>query len=343
MAPSATGGSAPGAGGQTTTGSGGIVASSAGGSLPVGSGGTVVMVSGGAPGMPAGAGGMLPADPNTVSIKMDDFTVAPGAEVFMCQDFDNPFAGADVAVGRTESTMTTGSHHLHVYYGTDTSSRTVVPCPDVSEFRPMIHLATVPHLVSEYPPGMAAKLKGATGLRTQVHYLNTSLNELHAQVGLKLTKVDPSTVNQWVGQMHFNRVAMQIAPGDGQVLTTSCSIPSTFGPIGLVSAVSHMHRRGVHFVAETSTGQSLFDTTEWDEAPPVNYNPPVTVNPGESIKWTCTYNNDTGATLTFGDSAVKNEMCIYIARFISSPNGDDLTCEVPGPVGVAKSAPAPNQ
>jgi len=73
-------------------------------------------------------------------------------------------------------------------------------------------------------------------------------------------------------------------PGDGQVLTTSCSIPSTFGPIGLINAVSHMHRRGVHFVAETSTGQSLFDTTQWDEAPPVNYDPPVMVNPGESIQ-----------------------------------------------------------
>jgi len=32
---------------------------------------------------------------------------------------------------------------------------------------------------------MAAKLNGATGLRMQVHYLNTTLNELHAQVGVE--------------------------------------------------------------------------------------------------------------------------------------------------------------
>jgi hypothetical protein len=298
---------------------------------------------GGAAGMPVVPGGIPPTDPDTVSIKMDDFTVAPGAEVFMCQDFDNPFGGVDAAIGRSESTLTTGSHHLHVYYGTDSSSRTVAPCEDPFEFRPMIHLATVPHLVSEYPPKMAARLKGATGLRMQVHYLNTSLNELHAQVALKLTKVEPATVEKWVAQMHFNRTAMEIAPGNGQVLTTSCSIPSTFGPIGLLSAVSHMHRRGVHFVAATSTGQQLFDTTEWDEAPPVNYDPPVLVNPGESIKWTCTYDNDTGMTLGFGDSAVKNEMCIYIARFFSSPNGDDLSCETRASTGVAKSTSAPEQ
>lgn len=342
MSADSTGGSTAGLGGAIT-GTGGMGLPASGGSAPLGSGGGTSMNAGGAAGMPPGTGGAPPSDPNTASIKMDDFTVAPGAEVFMCQDFDNPFAGTDVAIGRSESTMTSGSHHLHVYYGADGSSRTIAPCADNSEFRPMIHLATVPHLVSEYPPGMAAKLKGTINLRMQVHYLNTTIDELHAQVSLKLTKVDPSTIQQWVGQMHFNRTAMQIQPGNGQVLTTSCTIPSTFGPIGLLNAVSHMHRRGVHFVAETSTGRSLFDTTEWDEAPPVNYDPPVTVNPGESIKWTCTYNNDTGMTLTFGDSALKNEMCIYIARFISSPNGDDLTCEIPYSQGMAKSAAAPGQ
>jgi hypothetical protein len=340
---SAVGDRVSGAGGGQMLGTAGNGGSAAGGSFPIGSGGVSMTSAGGAAGVPTGTGGMPPIDPDSVSVKMDDFTVAPGAEVFMCQDFDNPFGGADVAIGRSESTMTTGSHHLHVYYGADTPSRTVAPCPDPNEFRPMIHLATVPHLVSEYPSKMAAKLKGQTGLRMQVHYLNTSIDELHAQVALKLTKVDPAKVEKWVAQMHFNRTAMQIAQGSGQVLTTSCSIPSTFGPIGLLSAVSHMHRRGVHFVAATSTGTPLFDTTEWDEAPPVIYDPPVMVNPGESIKWTCTYDNDTGMVLTFGDSAVKNEMCIYIARFFSSPNGDDLTCETPYSTSVAKSASAPDQ
>jgi hypothetical protein len=48
-------------------------------------------------------------------------------------------------------------------------------------------------------------------------------------------------------------------------------------------------------------------------------------------------------TLGFGDSAVKNEMCIYIARFFSSPNGDDLSCETPASTGMAKSTSAPDQ
>ena len=277
---------------------------------------------------------------NTAMIKMDEFTVAPGAEVFMCQDFDNPFGGADAAVGRSESVMTPGSHHLHVYYGNASpAQRSAVPCLDPNEFHPMIHLATIPHLVSEYPASTAAKLKGSVGLRFQVHYVNTGATPIVASVVLKLSKVEPASVTRWVAQMHFNRVLFSIPPGSGQEVATSCTIPANFGPIGLLSAVSHMHKHGVHFVAKTSTGVPLLETSEWDEAPPTDYPQPIMLNPGDAINWTCSYNNDTQATLTYGDSALKNEMCIYIARFFSSPTGDDLECETLTANSTARSTP----
>ena len=285
----------------------------------------------------SGAGGDS-NDPDTVTVQMDEFTVEPHGEVFMCQDFDNPFGGVDVAVARSESIMSRGSHHLHVYYGADNPpTGTATPCPNPNEFRPMIHLATIPHQISQYPTGMAAKLKGNVGLRFMAHYLNQTDEPLHANVQVKLTKIDPAQVTQWVAQMHFNRIAMSIRPGSDQQVTTSCTIPSTFGSIGLINAVSHMHRHGVHFVARTSTGIPLLDTTDWDEAPPAQYDTPVMLNPGDAIEWTCTYENDTPNVLSYGDSADKNEMCIYIARFFSSPDGDDLECETPFATATARS------
>jgi hypothetical protein len=292
---------------------------------------------------PAAAGGggssagaaSLP-DPNTATIKMDEFEVPAGGEVFMCQDFDNPFGGMDVAVGRSESTLTHGSHHLHVYYGMDAPAAAAAPCKNPNEFRPMIHLATVPDQVTAYPAGTAAKLKGSTGLRFQSHYVNTSDQPIRASVVVKLTKVDPASVTRWVAQLHFNRTALAIKPGATQSVTTSCTIPDNFGPIGLLFAISHMHKQGVHFVATTSSGVPLLDTTEWDEAPPVDYAQPVMLNPGDAISWTCTYQNPTQQVITYGDSALKNEMCIYIARFFSSPNGDDLECETPSASATAR-------
>jgi hypothetical protein len=274
------------------------------------------------------------SDPNTVTITMGSFTVAANQEVFMCQDFDNPFGGVDAAIGQSESEMTAGSHHLHVFYGADNPpSRTVTACANPFEFRSLLHVAGQPHFVTQYPAGMAAKLKGSVGLRLQSHYLNTTSTAFTANVVVRLTKVDPSTVTKWIAQLYFNRTVLSVPVGDGQVVSTTCTVPSDYGQIGLIGAGSHMHSRGVHYVASTSTGVNLIDTTIWDEPPIQSYSPAVMLNPGDSITWTCTYNNHTMGTLTFGDSALKNEMCIFLARFYSAPSGNDIECQSPSPNG----------
>jgi hypothetical protein len=181
---------------------------------------------------------------------------------------------------------------------------------------------------------MAAKLKGSVGLRLQSHYLNTTSAAFTANVVVRLTKVDPSTVTKWIAQLYFNRTVLSVPVGDGQVVSTTCTVPSDYGQIGLIGAGSHMHSRGVHYVASTSTGVNLIDTTIWDEPPIQSYSPAVMLNPGDSITWTCTYNNHTMGTLTFGDSALKNEMCIFLARFYSAPSGNDIECQSPSPNGV---------
>ena len=88
-----------------------------------------------------------------------------------------------------------------------------------------------------------------------------------------------------------------------------------------------MHSRGVHFVAQTSTGVPLIDDTTWNEPPSHAFDPPVMLNPGDSVSWTCTYDNDTSMSLSYGDSAAKNEMCIFTGLYYSTnPNGTQLTC-----------------
>src|ERR1019366_3826969 len=217
---------------------------------------------------------------------------------------------------------------LHVLYGEDSpASKTVSVCQNPFEFRSLLHVAGQPHLVTQYPAGMAAKLKGSVGLRLQAHYLNTASADYTANVVVRLTKVDPATVTKWVAQLYFNRTVLSVPPGNNQQVSTTCTVPSTYGPISLISGASHMHSRGIHYVANTSAGTKLVDTTEWDEPPIVAYDPPIGLNPGDSITWTCTYDNQTGGTLNFGDSAQKNEMCIFLARFYSAPSGDDIECQ----------------
>jgi hypothetical protein len=152
--------------GSTSTGGGGPTSS---GSPVAGTNPSGATSSGSASsGSAASADAAVANDPNTVTLAMGDFVVPAGQEVFMCQDFDNPFNGVDVAIGQSESDMTEGSHHLHVFYGADSPpARTVTPCQNPFEFRSLLHVAGSPHLVTQYPPGMAAKLQGSLGLRLQ--------------------------------------------------------------------------------------------------------------------------------------------------------------------------------
>ncbi|HVW26181.1 MAG TPA: hypothetical protein VHC69_12480 [Polyangiaceae bacterium] len=344
----------PGAGGAT-----GVVTPSAGGTsgvvpppttgiagaAPQGVGGTTVTVTG-AGGVPAGgaanggaanggAGGtaVTPDPPGTISFKTDMFTLDPGEEAYRCQNFDNPFGGKDTAVNRIVTDMTPGSHHLHIYNLTEGTSRSLEVCT-AADFHALIHAAGSPHAETDYPDGMATKIKGSTGLRIQLHYINTTSDPI---VGYATTKMSPvadvSTIKDWVAELYFNRYSLTVIPGTSTV-TTNCVIPNYYGPITLIGGGTHMHSRGTLETAMSSTGAQLAHDTTWDEPPPITYNPPVVLNPGDSITWACTYNNTTGMTLTFGESVQTNEMCIYLARYYTT-NSDDtqIECQAQGDQG----------
>jgi hypothetical protein len=323
-------GGTPAVGGSPATGG----VTSAGG-VPPATG--AVPGSGGLPGTggTVGTGGVPPDPANTVHLAMDAFTVAPGAEVYMCQNYDNPFGGQDVGLSRVATDMSKGSHHLHIFYGATSTNRKIESCSG-TEFHPLLHASGKPHGEEDYTNGMAAKLKGSMGLRLQVHYLNTTPDPINVGVTADLTKVaDPSTITKWVAELYFNRVQLSVPPGEGAKVTTSCTVPQ--GPqVGLLGGGSHMHSRGIHFVATGPTGQTLMDTTQWDEPDPMTYDPPVMLNPGDKITWECTYNNTTGKTLTFGESAAENEMCIYLARYYSNPNGDQMECQSVSTAGASR-------
>jgi Copper type II ascorbate-dependent monooxygenase, C-terminal domain len=286
----------------------------------------------------AGAGGApsIPDPPGTVSITTDEFLLKAGNETYKCQNFDNPFGGKDTAIQRVVNDMSPGSHHLHLYHMATTSTRTLEDCTS-SDFHPLMFTASSPHNELAYPAGMAAKLTAAQGLRVQLHYINSTDKDIMVKATLKLSPVDVASVTKWVSELYFNQLGVKVAPGAGQTVTTTCAIPDTYGPIGLVAGYTHMHKRGVHFVAQTSTGAMLADVDSWDEPPTILYDTPIMLNPGDKITWTCTYNNDTGRTLTFGESAETNEMCIYLARFFSAPDGAQLECQANGATGMTTS------
>ena len=176
-------------------------------------------------------------------------------------------------------------------------------------FGPFTFVAQAPKVTVTYPDTVGATLPSATGFQLMVHYLNTTSSPITSSVNLTMYIAKPNVVTNHAGVLFLNNSAITVAAS----CTSGCQSTASYQltqDVYVLSADSHMHKYATIFVATTSTGVTLFTTTQWAEPPPENYSPPPHISSGTTITWTCTDVNTTGEELTFGESAQTNVMCI---------------------------------
>jgi hypothetical protein len=93
----------------------------------------------------------------------------------------------------------------------------------------------------------------------------------------------------------------------------------------------HAHRTAKHmkFVVEKANGETIVMHDmpfNFEEQTTYALKPPVVIESGDRIITTCTYNNDTDRTITFGENT-GNEMCFNFALY--EPMGG-LSCGLGG-------------
>jgi hypothetical protein len=247
-----------------------------------------------------------------VTLTMTSFDVPPGQEVYYCQTFANPW-GKQVDIKNYTLNMNAGSHHMFAFYQANATDAPNAQCTAGGiTFAPFTFSAQTAHAELTYPATIGATLPATTGFLLNVHYINTGAADLQGAVGLTMYIAKPGVVTNPAGALFLNQIQMTVDPS---CTTTSggCQSSSTFKlpqDVNILAAASHMHRFATHFIANTSTGITLYETTEWAEPPWKAYCPPLHLTAGTSIAWQCTDVNDTGSTLTFGEYANSNVMCI---------------------------------
>jgi hypothetical protein len=169
----------------------------------------------------------------------------------------------------------------------------------------------------ELPPGVAHEFQPGEVVLMQSHYVNTTAAEIKAHVTLTLHTMDIKNVTAEAGTILFSDVNISLAPHSKSRVTMTCTIPQDFHPAELWS---HMHQRASNFVATTNDaaattalGGMLYVEPDWSEPQPsiYPYDPAITIKSGSTITFSCDFNNDTDKTITYGDSAQTNEMCIF--------------------------------
>ena len=251
-----------------------------------------------------------------------DLRVPAGAELHRCFYAQFPTDRGTIAVPKVESHYTPGSHHLLAYR----SELTAIPANGTglldclssgatARQRGSYYEAQQPDEQRELPAGIAHLFEPGEILVLEAHYINPTDNEVDAHVEMITHTMDPKDVKQEAGSIFFNNVNINVPPQGTARSEMTCTLPQD---INLALLWSHMHERGVRFVAETDDAQAaevlgtLYEERDWSHPKSRVYpsDPPVILHAGTHITFGCDFENNTDKAFRFGVSAETNEMCI---------------------------------
>ncbi|MGD8863161.1 MAG: hypothetical protein PVI30_24315 [Myxococcales bacterium] len=119
----------------------------------------------------------------------------------------------------------------------------------------------------------------------------------------------------WLGTENFNGL---LGMGAGMQEFHGTCINDSGAPITIIGFLPHLHTYGINMRSEVQRAGSSTWETVFDE--PFDFNwqvhymmePPVVLQPNDRIKSTCTFFNDSGANVAFGEST-DEEMCYQFA------------------------------
>jgi hypothetical protein len=249
-------------------------------------------------------------------LKAGQVTIQPNTEAYYC--YYNTIPGnATINVGAFQSWMSTGaSHHFITYEASGAGTNgSVAQCAGVAGR--WVYATSVSGQIIELkmPDNVGLSMSAGTQLIMNMHFVNP--NSTPATPTVKLNVLYAKNVQYQAGTMISFNASINVPPGGMQTVTGSCS-----APVGskFFAVTSHTHKHAtdtkVNFVSGGKV-QNIVNTTDW-ESPDVGlfYAPSfLTVNSGDSFTYSCAYSNTSSQTVTVGETAAFNEMCMAIGYY----------------------------
>jgi len=243
-----------------------------------------------------------------------DITLAPGEEVTKCWYFQTPNT-VDKAITKWESTMAPGSHHMIVFFSTGMQQPpgTIVDnCGFAGQggtTAVWTYSAQTVHAHQQLPDGVGMKLVAGQYGFIQMHYINTTDADLVAHVTLNVnTYVDGTQYVPAAPYITFHN-EISIPPNSDATFSGSCDVPADkdFYQLG-----THAHKQATHMQVEDGTSM-VYQTDSWSDAVGAEWlGAPFQRFTSGKLNYSCDYHNPTGRTITTGDSADTDEMCMAV-------------------------------
>jgi hypothetical protein len=260
-------------------------------------------------------------------------TIAPGQEIERCKFFQVPADGLNVnsAVVR----YVAGSHHVLLYRTSYMSIPTetkdgkpltvdengVFDCAEGAaadwEVTGVVAGAQSSKAknAATFPPGVAAKLPPGNVLIINTHYLNATSKPLVAEARLNLYTLPTKDVVQEGGFLFFYNPFIRVPARGSASSRMRCGLSQD---ITLISGQSHMHRRGVGYVANVveldGAMSEIYESHDWEDVPISEWLPGMELKKGQAIDYTCQYQNMEDRQVAQGGTT-KDEMCMFLGNY----------------------------
>lgn len=260
----------------------------------------------------------------SVKLNIEPFEVKPGTERQVCKHINLP-SDVEVDVVRIHSSMAGTSHHFNLYKVIDGTAfdvvtgkqATVHDCSPASEQlsgdAAYIFGAATPERIFDTPKGVAFHLFPGQKLILEQHVINYTAKTVEGGVDLELFFAAPeATIEHHADILWLANWGFFLPPFSEISDTALCKMPYD---VEIIGVMSHFHELGTQFVVEAWTPKGttqIYEDDDWAHPKFEQYSPPVSLNKGDGIQWTCTWNNTKSKLVMPGKNST-DEMCITFA------------------------------
>lgn len=279
------------------------------------------------------------------------YTVQPGEEGTKCVEVRLGNT-ANIAVHEIMNVLGEASHHFIVYRKAAGEPRTVpYDCqPFTGALNPMngspLMITQRATEVLTLPDDVVFTLQPDQLIRLELHYINTGDAPVEVTATAEFRTLLGAAQEADFIFAGSPDIDLPSGPQTQTVGPVYLPLPGDFGGSNVFAITGHTHQLGKTVTVEiadskTGPGTMVYQPTSfnWDEPETVYHAPPFQIPTIGGFRFSCTYVNDSGARVGFGESAA-DEMCFFWLYYYPSkgakvcahsdqfnpPDGVDVCC-----------------
>jgi hypothetical protein len=270
----------------------------------------------------------LPLPEGYLSLLEGGWLLEPGEEAYHCVYQTVP---RDVYLKGFRPLNPDGTHHtvLTVLRGNDSTPDGIVPCSSATNGQNMIFGSGIGAPDFDFPAGVGLHLTAGTRLLLNLHLFNATDAPLAGRSGTLFREATASEIEHVAELVLAGPVGFSIPAPSPRPITGTCSLSNIIDQPAKVFALSqHMHKLGRNLkstIRRPGAVDIVLQDTPYDfEEQIFHFVDEIEILPGDSLVTECTYDNDTGRSIPFGESS-DDEMC-FTDLFYYPAQGANFLC-----------------